>query len=304
MSTAIANKLKIVMESCRANARSLERLEKHLSAQWARPPVAIWHAGFMPAGASIPESRAQHFAEADVLLLLLNADFVATWNDDLSAAFEKMGDARRRVIPVLLEPCTWEHLPISQVPAVPGDNTPVVNGRLDEGRFHQAAKEIRALVDGILATPPMSRSATDPREEPPQARQGGEIASPDPSFLDLLAWSGRPKVVADEQATMRSPDNNSGIEGSVSYPIAIARLQRALGMPVTVHDPAHIVSTLNEAARRAEEAPRDAAAHGSPPRDGSTSPNTRSSWVARPLVTLIFGVLFGILLSAATMSAR
>ncbi len=183
----MTDKLNIVIEATGRDAASCERIEKHLIGQWASARPSIWYRSKMRVGLVIVPTLVQHFNEADLILLLMSADFVADWNDEFSASFERLGHVRHKIVPVIVSPCTWRHLPLSELPCVPADETLSDSGRSDETLFFRIAKEIRHRMDTLHTAPLLSLGGDGPSVESGTSSHNRIKTEVDLSFFELLA---------------------------------------------------------------------------------------------------------------------
>ena len=155
-----------------------DQLEKHLTMLKRQGVIETFHDRRIPAGNEIDSSISAELERADVILLLVSPDFLAStycYDIEMQRALQRhsLGDAR--VIPVILRHCDWHSAPFGKLMATPRDGKPVrAFPDLDEA-FLQVAQAIRRAVAGpgsqagvgSVATPPVARpvvwSASNPR---------------------------------------------------------------------------------------------------------------------------------------------
>lgn len=121
-------------------------LEKHLSSLKREGLVQTWHDRRIVAGDDFDASIDGHIEDADIVLLLVSADFIASdycYTREMNRALERHARGGARVIPVILRQCDWQNTPIGKLLATPPDGRPVTRFTdLDEG-FTAVAKDIR-----------------------------------------------------------------------------------------------------------------------------------------------------------------
>jgi serine/threonine protein kinase len=85
---------------------------------------------------------------ADIVLLLLSADFLASSSCMTSAATAlKQHDAQQaRVLSIVLRPCAWDQSDLARIKTIPEDSVTHLSIYAQEQRILEAAKEIRRLV--------------------------------------------------------------------------------------------------------------------------------------------------------------
>src|SRR5687767_3923965 len=88
-----------------------KELEKHLSLLRRQGLIAGWHDRDILAGDDWRSSIDRHLAAADLILLLVSSDFLASdycWSVELESALERHRAGRARVIPVILRSVDWQ----------------------------------------------------------------------------------------------------------------------------------------------------------------------------------------------------
>jgi len=136
-----------------------DRLEKHLAMLKHEGLVETWHDRRIEAGGELDNTIRRELERADIILLLVSADFLAStycYTIEMQRAIERHKAGEARVIPVILRPCDWHGAPFGKLLATPDDGKPVRSfGDIDEG-FLQVARAIRkALPAPARAAPPV-----------------------------------------------------------------------------------------------------------------------------------------------------
>lgn len=130
-------------------------LEKHLSSLKREGLIQTWHDRRIIAGDDLDISIDEHMEEADIILLLVSADFIASdycYTREMNRALERHAQREARVIPVILRQCDWQNTPIGKLLATPPDGRPVTRFTdLDEG-FTAVAKDVRRALTEIGAS--------------------------------------------------------------------------------------------------------------------------------------------------------
>jgi hypothetical protein len=150
----------------------LIELKKHLAALRRQGVISAWHDRNITAGQEWASQISQELEVADVILLLVSPDFIASdycWGVEVKRALERYEVGETLVIPVILRPCDWKYLPFGKLQGLPTDARPVTGpswSSRDEA-FAVVATGIRATVAGWL--PP--ETVVAPRQ------QTGKVAS-------------------------------------------------------------------------------------------------------------------------------
>src|SRR5437773_12372398 len=87
-----------------------DRLEVHLSTLKHEGLISTWHDRQIRAGEEFDKAIDEEMEKADVILLLVSPDFLASsycYNVELARAIQRHDKGRTRVIPVILRPCDW-----------------------------------------------------------------------------------------------------------------------------------------------------------------------------------------------------
>ena len=125
-------------------------LEAHLSFLRRSKLIAEWHDRMIGAGDEWKGQIDRQLAAADIILLLVSADFIASdycWGEEMTKALARHQLGEARVIPVILRPCRWQRTPLGSLQAVPKDGKPV-----SEWPNHDAAfDEIAAAIERTIA---------------------------------------------------------------------------------------------------------------------------------------------------------
>lgn len=129
-------------------------LETHLALLKNQGVLQVWHDRQIRAGEEFDASINQQIDEADIILLLISPDFIASsycWSVELKRAMERHDAKSTRVIPIILRACDWHSASFGKLLAAPKDGKPVrLWSDLDEA-FLDVAKHIRSVAEAIIA---------------------------------------------------------------------------------------------------------------------------------------------------------
>ena len=101
-----------------------DQLETHLSMLKNQGLIQAWHDRQILAGSDIDNSIREPLESADVILLLVSSDFLAStycYSKEMARAMERQAEGTARVIPVILRDCDWHAAPFGKLLAVPTD---------------------------------------------------------------------------------------------------------------------------------------------------------------------------------------
>lgn len=121
-------------------------LEKHLSPMRRNGEIADWHDRKIGAGTVWKNSIDKNLKEADLILLLVSADFLASsycYENEMKQAMKRHKEKRARVIPIILRVCDWSNTPFGALQALPKDGKPLTTwSDRDEG-YHDIVRGIQ-----------------------------------------------------------------------------------------------------------------------------------------------------------------
>ncbi|HEX8502949.1 MAG TPA: tetratricopeptide repeat protein [Pyrinomonadaceae bacterium] len=131
-----------------------DELETHLSTLRRLNVIAVWHDRRIPPGGDWGGEIDEHLRTADIILLLVSSDFIASdycYDIELKLAMERCEAGEARVIPVILRPCDWDGTRFGNLQALPKDAKAVTSWENRDEAFTDIAKGIRGAADRLLA---------------------------------------------------------------------------------------------------------------------------------------------------------
>lgn len=111
-----------------ADSELRDQLEKHLAMLKRQGRIESWHDRKIVAGDALDDRISEHLERADVILMLVSSDFLASdycYSVEMTRALERNSNRDARVIPIILRPCDWKSSPLSKLLATPTDGKPV-----------------------------------------------------------------------------------------------------------------------------------------------------------------------------------
>ena len=127
-------------------------LEIHLSMLKRQGLIRAWHDRRIGAGKDIHSNISTELEEANIILLLVSANFLASdycYDKEMARALEKDSEGSSRVIPVILHPCDWHSSPFGHLRATPQDGKPISMFANRDEALTQIAKDIRGAVEEL-----------------------------------------------------------------------------------------------------------------------------------------------------------
>lgn len=160
-----------------------ERLDVHLALLQRQDVIRVWHDRRIGAGKDIHGEISENLETADIVLLLVSPDFLASdycYDREMVRAMERHKEGAVRVIPVILRVCDWHGAPFGHLKVVPRDGQPITKFTDRDEGFTEVAKAIRSVAaelgakcgEGGSTSPPPKAVPPGPRPTP-LVRPGG-----------------------------------------------------------------------------------------------------------------------------------
>lgn len=130
-----------------------EDLETHLSILKRKGDITDWHDRKIVPGAEWEKSIDQNIEKADIILLLISSDFIASdycYGRELEVALERHEAGKCMVVPVIIRPVEWSDSPFSKIQALPKDGIAVTNWKTEDEAWLDVVRGVRSAVGEIL----------------------------------------------------------------------------------------------------------------------------------------------------------
>lgn len=176
-----------------------DELETHLSILRRRGVISNWHDRRISGGLEWADQISEHLNKADLILLLVSADFLASdycYDKEMMRAMARHQLGEARVIPIILRDCDWDFTLFSKLLALPRDGKPVTGWASRDEAFKNVAVGIRTAAEELGRAPakPWKERETVPDERPRPLNEPRTYVSPIRSPRDLLLHGPRLKV--------------------------------------------------------------------------------------------------------------
>ena len=129
-----------------------DNLAKHLSILQRRGVIDTWHDRQIEAGTEWAADIEQQLNRADIILLLVSADFLASdycYDVEVQRAMERHEAGDARVIPVIIRPVDWQDAPFGKLQALPKDAKPITKWADRDEALLDVAKGIKRTLQEI-----------------------------------------------------------------------------------------------------------------------------------------------------------
>ena len=126
-------------------------LDKHLSAL-RRQGLTSWFDHKIPPGAERTTEIAKELKAADIILLLISVDFLASpqcYDVEMQYALQRHEAGEARVLPIILRPVNWQDTPFKELQPLPEKAKPVVTWVLKDEAFVDITNGIKRVIDDM-----------------------------------------------------------------------------------------------------------------------------------------------------------
>jgi hypothetical protein len=127
-------------------------LEKHLSSLERSGRATIWHRGKMLPGDDPTRAIEAQLSTADVVLLLVTADFLASetlHEEQLRPALARRERDGARVVPILAKPCAWTTSALANLEPLPKNRTPIILWSHPDEAWADVANGITKVIESF-----------------------------------------------------------------------------------------------------------------------------------------------------------
>ena len=143
--------LKLILSYAASDQELKQRLDGHLTALKRGNLIDVWSYEQVVAGQEWGVVARNNVQDADIILLLVSASFLASehiWKSEVEKAMERRASGVI-VVPGALKPVDWEGLPFAGLQGLPRSGNPVTAYEdIDLGLF-EVAKGVREVVDYV-----------------------------------------------------------------------------------------------------------------------------------------------------------
>ncbi|HEY1351252.1 MAG TPA: toll/interleukin-1 receptor domain-containing protein [Ktedonobacteraceae bacterium] len=144
--------VEIVFSYARRDEVLRDELERYLGPLKRSQRIVCWHDRHIRAGRTWSLEISSHLETADIILLLVSADFLDSNycnTVEVGRALQRHSRGEARVIPVILRPADWTGEVFARLQALPHDALPVVEWPNRDAAFYSIARGIKKVIEEI-----------------------------------------------------------------------------------------------------------------------------------------------------------
>ncbi|MDH1610856.1 toll/interleukin-1 receptor domain-containing protein [Klebsiella aerogenes] len=147
----------LVFSYSHADEALRNELEKHLSPLKRAGKITTWHDRCIVPGQEFERQIDQYFSEADIILLLISSDFIASdycYQVEMTNALERHKRGEAVVIPVILRECAWHQLSFGSIMAATVDGKPITRFASHDEGYVQVVDAVSRAITNLEAKKP------------------------------------------------------------------------------------------------------------------------------------------------------
>lgn len=139
---------RIFISHAAADSSHCQLLERHLASLCREHLISLWHHRMVHPGEDARAAVRRQVDAADVVLLLVTPDFVASdeCNEQAAQAMMRHRLGAARVIPVLVRPVDWRGAPFAALSQLPPDGRAITRHPDHDEAWEQVVRELRSMV--------------------------------------------------------------------------------------------------------------------------------------------------------------
>jgi TPR repeat protein len=141
--------LKIFYSYAHTDEEFRDGLDNHLRLLQRQGLISAWHDRKIGAGTEWREQIDQHLRSADLVFLLVSADFLASdycFDIELQCALDRHKAGEAVVIPVIVRPVDWSGAPFAELQALPRDGKAISSWSDRDDALMNVARAVRSIV--------------------------------------------------------------------------------------------------------------------------------------------------------------
>ena len=170
--------VEIFIAYSREDSQMLTELRRHFTPLERDRRVRVWYDGKIEPGDVWEESIKRHLHGADIVLLLVSADSIASdyfYDKEVADALERHRAGTARVVPLILRPCVWRTTPLGELQALPQNGKPVTEWASRDAAYTNAVEALWQMIEQL---------ESDHKEKEAAERRAREAADADRQAAD------------------------------------------------------------------------------------------------------------------------
>lgn len=169
--------VRIFISYSHADEELRRHLDVHLTSLQRQRIVDVWHDRRIGAGEDFASAIDAALASAQIILLLVSPDFIASaycYEIEMQEALRRHDAGEAIVIPVIARACDWKGLPFGRLRATPTDGKPIRLFPDLDSAFLEVIRDVKAAAErlGASAAPSRPEQPADMQQITERPRSG------------------------------------------------------------------------------------------------------------------------------------
>ncbi len=151
-----ATPIRVFMAYSRRDADYLNEIRTALNPLERRGDIKLWYDGVIVAGQTWDEAIKENLHQADIVLLLLSNDSLASdyfYEQEVANALVRHHKGECKVVPIIVRDCLWEETQLADLQALPQDAKPIVAWTNPNAAYLSIAVGVKKIVEEIQHNP-------------------------------------------------------------------------------------------------------------------------------------------------------
>jgi len=164
--------IEVFLSYAREDGQLAQQFKNHLSILQLQGLITWYDLDMTPPGVNWREDINRHLDSAQIILLLISPDFLASnyAYEEMQRALERHTVGTARVIPIILRPIRWKSTPLGELQPLPKDGKAMTAWKSFDLAFLDVTRGIREAIEDVAANPSISASKQAPETLEPSAR--------------------------------------------------------------------------------------------------------------------------------------
>lgn len=148
----MSNPVKVFFSYSHKDEALRDDFATHLSLMKRKGVIEAWHDREITAGAEWANEIDDNLNAADLILLLVSANFLASdycYDIEMQRAMERHEAREARVITIILKPTDWSDAPFAKLQALPKNAKPITTWQDQDEAFLNVVQGIRRVVEDM-----------------------------------------------------------------------------------------------------------------------------------------------------------
>lgn len=146
-------RIKVFLSYSHEDEEYKNELDKHLSVQKRSGRIETWNDRELVAGENIHQDIDDRLVEADIIILLLSADFFASdycYSTEMGKALQLHEEKKNVIIPVIVRPCDWLDSPLKDIVALPTDGKAISSWENKDDAYVSVVNGIKTVIKSFI----------------------------------------------------------------------------------------------------------------------------------------------------------